>query len=250
MPFLTQGKTNWKYIIIVLILAVIVGGGILIWVEKQKVPSIELPKIEKPEKVGKEEPRPENETANWRTYRNEEYGFEIKYPKESSQCSFTDFDKSHQLICKQLFLPTPNQYKKYNYKINYGVGIFSKEEKDWKELIRYLEGKEKGKKIFNRVEFDYYRDDGILVGMESWAPLYYYVTESKKQNKKIIFWVVGFYRAKFCEQCYGKETKKAYEVYAAGPIENHCEKCKGDSVMKKVEQEIINQMLSTFRFLE
>lgn len=31
MPFLTQGKTNWKYILIVLILAIIVGGGILTW---------------------------------------------------------------------------------------------------------------------------------------------------------------------------------------------------------------------------
>jgi len=51
MPFLTHGKTNWKYILIVLILAVIVGGGILVWVEKQEVPSTELPKIEKPEKV-------------------------------------------------------------------------------------------------------------------------------------------------------------------------------------------------------
>ena len=29
MPFLIKGKTNWKYILVVLILAVIVGGGIL-----------------------------------------------------------------------------------------------------------------------------------------------------------------------------------------------------------------------------
>jgi len=29
MPLLTQGKTNWKYILITAILAVIVGGGIL-----------------------------------------------------------------------------------------------------------------------------------------------------------------------------------------------------------------------------
>ena len=29
MTFLTQGKTNWKYILIVVILAVIAGGGIL-----------------------------------------------------------------------------------------------------------------------------------------------------------------------------------------------------------------------------
>jgi hypothetical protein len=35
MPFLTQGKTNWKYILIILILAVIVGGGTF-WLVKQK----------------------------------------------------------------------------------------------------------------------------------------------------------------------------------------------------------------------
>jgi len=31
MPFLTQGKTNWKFVGIVLILAVIIGGGFLFW---------------------------------------------------------------------------------------------------------------------------------------------------------------------------------------------------------------------------
>jgi hypothetical protein len=51
MPFLTKGKTNWRYILIVLILAVIVGGGILWWIEKQEVPPAELPEIKKPEKI-------------------------------------------------------------------------------------------------------------------------------------------------------------------------------------------------------
>ena len=41
MPFLTQGKTNWKYILIVVILAFIVGGGILGW------KYLRLPKEEK-----------------------------------------------------------------------------------------------------------------------------------------------------------------------------------------------------------
>jgi len=68
MPFLTQGpegeqvpygagKTNWKFIGIVLVLAVILGGGIWWCVERQK-----------------------NETAGWQTHKNQEYGFEIKYP--------------------------------------------------------------------------------------------------------------------------------------------------------------------------
>jgi len=30
MPFLTQGKTNWKFLLIVIVLAVIVGVGILV----------------------------------------------------------------------------------------------------------------------------------------------------------------------------------------------------------------------------
>lgn len=55
MPFITQGKTNLKYILIVVILAVIVGGGILarqyllIPKEESKIPEVELPKVEAPE---------------------------------------------------------------------------------------------------------------------------------------------------------------------------------------------------------
>jgi len=55
MSFLTQGKTNWKYVLIVLILAVIVGGGILGWIKRTEIPSVEFPKITRPEKPGKVE---------------------------------------------------------------------------------------------------------------------------------------------------------------------------------------------------
>jgi hypothetical protein len=46
MPFLTQGKTNWKYVLIVLVLAIIVCGGILSyqywWLPKEKIESPEI----------------------------------------------------------------------------------------------------------------------------------------------------------------------------------------------------------------
>lgn len=42
MPFLTQGKTNWKYILVVVILAIIVSGGILGWIKRQEVPPLEI----------------------------------------------------------------------------------------------------------------------------------------------------------------------------------------------------------------
>jgi len=74
MAFLTQGKTNWKYILIVLILAIIVGGGILIYqhrwlLEKEtKMPGIEASKVISL-----------NET--WNKYTNHKLGFSINIPK-------------------------------------------------------------------------------------------------------------------------------------------------------------------------
>jgi len=51
MPFLTQAETNWKFIAIVVVLAVIIGGGILFWTKTQEAPFGELPETEKPEKM-------------------------------------------------------------------------------------------------------------------------------------------------------------------------------------------------------
>jgi hypothetical protein len=69
MPFITQGKTNWKFILIIIILAVIVGGEAL-WYVKRPEKLYQPPEIKK------------SEMADWKTYRNEEYGFEMKYPED------------------------------------------------------------------------------------------------------------------------------------------------------------------------
>jgi len=71
MTFLTQDKTNWKYILIVLILAVIVGSGTL-WFSTKKEQPYQSPEIKKAEK----------EFADWQIYRNKEYGFEISFPED------------------------------------------------------------------------------------------------------------------------------------------------------------------------
>jgi len=55
MPFLIQGKTNWKFIAIVIVLAIIVGGGTLgywWWMEREE---LETPSIEIPERVVEKE---------------------------------------------------------------------------------------------------------------------------------------------------------------------------------------------------
>jgi hypothetical protein len=83
VPLLIQGKTNWKYILIVLILAAIVGGGILSYLRyfKREISSLsKFPEIKKPEKIETEKPKIEEETADWKTYESLKMGFSIKYP--------------------------------------------------------------------------------------------------------------------------------------------------------------------------
>ena len=48
MSFLTQGKTNWKFLLIVVVLAAIVGGGTIWLKEKQEAQFTKLPEIKIP----------------------------------------------------------------------------------------------------------------------------------------------------------------------------------------------------------
>jgi hypothetical protein len=65
-----QSKTNWKFLAIVAALAVIVGGVIFCW--QKNIPEPEFINLQ----------NNQSETANWQTYRNEEYGFELKHPSD------------------------------------------------------------------------------------------------------------------------------------------------------------------------
>jgi len=51
MALIAQGKTNWKFILIIIVLAVIVGGGTLWLAERQVFQSFQPPKIKAPEKA-------------------------------------------------------------------------------------------------------------------------------------------------------------------------------------------------------
>jgi len=77
MNFLTEGKVNWQYLLVILILAILVGGGILgyqyWWILKQEV---EKPEIKIPEVVV------EDQTIDWETYYSPTMGFFIKYPPD------------------------------------------------------------------------------------------------------------------------------------------------------------------------
>lgn len=76
LSFLNKKISSPIGIIVIVFFALFVGG-FLFW-QCQIVPEgeIKIPEIKRPEKEA------EGEIADWKTYRNEGFGFEIKFPKE------------------------------------------------------------------------------------------------------------------------------------------------------------------------
>ena len=70
-----SAKTNWKFIGVVAILAILIGGGILVLASQKEVPS-PIVETAKPNVVTGDE------AADWQTYRNEELGLQFQYPSE------------------------------------------------------------------------------------------------------------------------------------------------------------------------
>jgi len=76
-------KTNWKYIAIVAVFALIALGGILLLKTLQPAPVAQVPQ---PSPTPSLQPQPVNnqqstiDTTSWQTYRNEKFNVEFKYP--------------------------------------------------------------------------------------------------------------------------------------------------------------------------
>lgn len=75
-----MNKKNIVALGIVLILAVVAAGGFFIWESNQTVEVVEEQTQGRNQQQG-EDQQTEVDMRDWKTYRNEEYGFEVKYPE-------------------------------------------------------------------------------------------------------------------------------------------------------------------------
>ena len=85
---LKDPNTNWKYIVVVAIVGLVALAGILVyenfWSDSQEVSLVETPEIPEQPQV----------PSGWKTYRNKELGFEIKYPPQAIKTQNKEvFDK-------------------------------------------------------------------------------------------------------------------------------------------------------------
>lgn len=95
MQFITKGKANIKYLLITGLVAAIAGGVIFIYLKDCQKEMINLnifTEIKIPVK------NIEAETANWKIYMNEEYGFEFKYPGDYDNYAFCKIEEIDNTI--------------------------------------------------------------------------------------------------------------------------------------------------------
>jgi len=95
----TAKRETWIYFTIVIIWSFFIG--VAVWKYSQGVIN-DISSISKFPLIEK------SETASWKTYRNEEYGFEIKYPKEWNLCKVEypkEMKESMNLIVSEGFTP-------------------------------------------------------------------------------------------------------------------------------------------------
>ncbi len=195
------------------------------------------------------------DTSNWQTYRNEEYGFEVKYPiifqiEEKNYSSTNDSVGETNEPCIDLF-----QKENKPQRLLSETDFTSSEEKRAVIILRIYDN-------FNSLSLDEWFNTGsnFLLKHQECNYLDENWVEKWVADKKDII-IAGIKGIKGIDGCCGTCTQETYllkgnKIYNISFNGDAGEICNGD-VCKKcnpccplIEQKIINQILSTFKFIK
>ena len=213
----------WIPTIAGVIIVILIGGGILAWQYFWVPKEVKAPEEKAPEEIV------EDETANWKTYRNEEYGFEIKYPKEievseyPSKISMLLPRETSMAIEKEFIIFWPEKPSKGECHDNWSLSRVTKTEEVYINEIKFLK------------EVGYDCDCDVPPG-KGYAGACYCDPVEFITGKYAIIYSSKRYSTTRADYCF------FFTLYLSpyNLSESDFEK----------ESKIFDQMLSTFRFLE
>jgi hypothetical protein len=183
------------------------------------------------------------ETADWKTYKNEEWGYEVKYPKDTH---ILEQRKNKSLI--RIYFPVlPKIESKYiNIKVKENISKDCSIEESFEEIGYYppIKIRKKETVYINDIEFLKEKGDDyncVIPEGGGYAGACYIETDKEgnliKRGKFIMLFYYTRYSAKKNNSCfYLTLSLSTYADLSESEIEQ--------------ESEVLNQILSTFRFLE
>lgn len=215
-----QPSPKRKYILIAAIVAVIVSAGILLLLMQKEAP-LQAPEVKEPDVII------EDEIANWQTYRSEEYGFEVKYPKdwffraESGEVVFGDNDITIILIAAPRYEYTLQEIIATQYSLAED-SLFTP----------YL-----GKQIIETLEEITVDEEQALFRTIKWGPPEPPDFQQRLNEKgRPAIWPL--------QETVEQQTLLVHDVYYYRISGN----ADGENI--KEEEQLYDQILSTFRFVE
>ena len=218
--FIQRGKTNWKFLLTVIILAAVVAELILIW-QQNILPQLKIFVTPTPTSTPTSTP---DETANWKTYQIEEMRFSIKSPSdfEYFEPLAPDFNAFRDgLICTFL-----------ERDISLTIDIFS-----WTEFNEELLGER------YTLEDWIASDTALPPGISNPQLLRENIIVDNNPAIRISYILTYLTFPSYYKKIITVYTQKGKRMYnISGMIE--------DPEKEKISLPIFNQMLSTFRFLE